>query len=127
MTGPDWLLKIILFLIFILEVRGFFHSTCQLHSKWLSLTPQERSSAMAHQIQIKYNEVITMATSTITKKLTTYDLPALITCVIGLWTVSDFSEFNISCLEKYLNYRYIHILKDVSKISFASSIKMSGI
>lgn len=92
MTGPDWLLKIILFLIFILEVRGFFHSTCQLHSKWLSLTPQERSSAMAHQIQIKYNKVITMATSTITKKLTTYDIPALITCVIGLWTVSDFSE-----------------------------------
>lgn len=70
------------------EVRGFFHSTCQLHSKWLSLTPQERSSAMAHQIQIKYNEVITMATSTITKKLTTYDIPALITCVIGLWTAA---------------------------------------
>lgn len=88
MTGPDWHLNIILFLIFIPEVRGFFHSTCQLHSKWLSLNPQERSSAMTHQIQIKYNEVITMATSTITKKLTTYDIPALITCVFGLGTVS---------------------------------------
>lgn len=66
-------------------VSQIFHSACELHTKWLSL--KEKDEALAKIIQNKYTEIITMATSSITAKLTTYDMPALRTCVLGLWMV----------------------------------------
>ncbi|XP_048757530.2 GPI ethanolamine phosphate transferase 2-like isoform X2 [Ostrea edulis] len=67
------------------EVTALFLTTCKLHAELLSINSSERSDAMVHRVLTQYNEVITMATSNITKNLTTYDMPALITCIICLW------------------------------------------
>ncbi|XP_061192522.1 GPI ethanolamine phosphate transferase 2-like [Saccostrea echinata] len=67
------------------ELATLFKMTCELHSEWTSLSSKERKTVSFQQLKAQYNDIITMATRRITKKLTTYDMPALITCVICLW------------------------------------------